>query len=817
MKQSVWIACYRYFAAHRKTCFALLAVVFLGLVALALRLQYQEDITDFLPFDTTYKTATTAYQESATQNRVVVIAQTQLPQVDSLIQATHAYFTLLQQNDTLHQIAHFQEQVDMEAYSQLLPMVYERVPYYLTPADYARIDSLLCDTTLVTKQLTYWRNQLMLPGASFSAQVFASDPLGLFTPVLTRLGAYQPQTAFQIIDGYLFSPDNKQLIAFVESPYGGSETANNQQLVNLLEDTRLQLQQTGQWANVDIRFIGSPVIAVTNANQIKQDSLLAMVVSLSLIILLLYKVFKNVRSLALIAGATLFGFVFAMAFIGLIKAHVSFIVLGISSIIIGIAVNYPLHYLYHLKHQNATGFGHEQTLRHLITPLLIGNITTIGAFLTLVPLQANALQDLGIFCAGMLVGTMLFVLLFLPHLTGKKAVVSEHDINSKGLVWLSDILQKVQNHRLTLPVIVLLTVVLGYFSLQVEFDANMSHINYMTAQQRTDLAHLHSLTQTNTQYQTVYVLAKENTQALHALEPLLDSLQATGSVVSYASPTHFLPAQAVQQERLSRWQTLQQDPRLQRALAMLPQQAEALGFAPHCFEPFAQLLKATSFPSIPQTPQGHQDAISLLMTPFFTSQGVLLKAQVPFEQVGAVEQAIEQTHLPVLVFDMQAVTSRIATSLSNNFNYIGTACSIIVFLFLLLSFKKLKIALVAFIPMVVAWIWIMGLMALFHIPFNIVNIILATFIFGQGDDYTIFITEGLIQEKEQGIPVLQSYKGSILLSAIIMLLGIGTLLVASHPAMYSLAQVTIIGMFVVVFMAWVLPPMLYKVLCGKFT
>ena len=125
MKQSVWIACYRYFAAHRKTCFVLLAVVFLGLVALALRLQYQEDITDFLPFDTTYKTATTAYQESATQNRVVVIAQTQLPQVDSLIQATHAYFTLLQQNDTLHQIAHFQEQVDMEAFDtpEIVPVV----------------------------------------------------------------------------------------------------------------------------------------------------------------------------------------------------------------------------------------------------------------------------------------------------------------------------------------------------------------------------------------------------------------------------------------------------------------------------------------------------------------------------------------------------------------------------------------------------------------------------------------------------------------------------------------------------------------------
>ena len=44
--------------------------------------------------------------------------------------------------------------------------------------------------------------------------------------------------------------------------------------------------------------------------------------------------------------------------------------------------------------------------------------------------------------------------------------------------------------------------------------------------------------------------------------------------------------------------------------------------------------------------------------------------------------------------------------------------------------------------MAVSWVWILGLMGLTETEFNIVNIILATFIFGQGDDYTIFMTEG---------------------------------------------------------------------------
>jgi predicted RND superfamily exporter protein len=101
-------------------------------------------------------------------------------------------------------------------------------------------------------------------------------------------------------------------------------------------------------------------------------------------------------------------------------------------------------------------------------------------------------------------------------------------------------------------------------------------------------------------------------------------------------------------------------------------------------------------------------------------------------------------------------------------------------------------------------------MTLLDIQFNVVNVILATFIFGQGDDYTIFITEGCLYEHVNKRPMLASYKNSIIISAVIMFIGIGVLILAKHPALYSLAQVTIVGMSSVVLMAWLLPPLLFK-------
>jgi hypothetical protein len=112
--------------------------------------------------------------------------------------------------------------------------------------------------------------------------------------------------------------------------------------------------------------------------------------------------------------------------------------------------------------------------------------------------------------------------------------------------------------------------------------------------------------------------------------------------------------------------------------------------------------------------------------------------------------------------------------------------------------------------MAVSWVWILGIMSLLGIQFNVVNIILATFIFGQGDDYTIFMTEGCQYEYAYHRKMLNSYKQSIIISALIMFIGIGSLIVARHPALRSLAEVTIVGMFTVVFMAWLLPTYCFR-------
>ncbi len=114
--------------------------------------------------------------------------------------------------------------------------------------------------------------------------------------------------------------------------------------------------------------------------------------------------------------------------------------------------------------------------------------------------------------------------------------------------------------------------------------------------------------------------------------------------------------------------------------------------------------------------------------------------------------------------------------------------------------------------MLISWLWTLSFMWLFNFKFTIFNIIISTFIFGLGIDYAIFMSRGLLQKYRFGIDNLPSYKTSVLLSAITTVTAIGVLIFAKHPAMRSIAFLSVIGILSVVFVTYTLQPVLFNFL-----
>ena len=127
-------------------------------------------------------------------------------------------------------------------------------------------------------------------------------------------------------------------------------------------------------------------------------------------------------------------------------------------------------------------------------------------------------------------------------------------------------------------------------------------------------------------------------------------------------------------------------------------------------------------------------------------------------------------------------------------------------------YGRIELTLISFIPMFISWIWILGIMGMAGIQFNIINIIVSALIFGLGDDYSLFIMDGLLQEYKTGKKNLSSFKSSILLSAITTIAGLGVLIFAKHPALRSIAVISIAGIVSVVIMSQIVIPFFFNLL-----
>lgn len=795
--EDFFVRIYDFLHKHR-VFYAMLMLIGVGLfVALALTLTYKEDITDFLPVDSRYKKAMSVYQELNSGDKIFVFvgAKNQACEdKDSILALAKEFVEILKINDENDDIKDITSEIDFDRYLGSIDFVYRNIPYFLTESDYCRLDSI--NSKYIKSQLEADKELLMLPTGSMLSDNIIRDPLNLYSPVVERVMQSRPSIDYEIYDGHIFTSDFKKTIVIITSPFGANETKGNARIVELLDRTVGNLQD-----KANITYIGNSSIAVANANQIKADSVWTVALAVILIGLVLGYYFKSIRNILLIVFSLLFGWLFALAVIASTRDYVSIIVLGIASVIIGIAVNYPLHYLAHLKHNPDK----RASLRELVRPLLIGNITTVGAFCALIPLESTALRDLGIFSAMMLMGTIAFVLFFLPHLasSSKKTTDDEHETAVDGKV-------KYVFRQTAIEIILVLTIVFAYFSTYNSFDSNMQNINYMTDEQKELFSSLRPIEDGTVQ---LYVISegKDWNQALERNERI-DRLVASMSdsiILENKSISAFVGSDLLQKEKLKRWDEFvsRHKALINDTLLWMLRDEE---FSADAFEPFFTSIKDRYvMKDYSEFHDNMTDNIKSLSCSGSDGCIVVSILSVSKGELNNVKNIINDFQEGSFAFDIASLNGTIAKSLSDNFNYIGWACGLIVFFFLWVSFGRLELALVAFLPMAISWIWILGIMYLLDIQFNIVNIILATFIFGQGDDYTIFMLDGLIYEYTYRKRILKSYKTSILLSSIIMFIGIGVLIFAKHPALFSLAQVTLVGMGTVILMTYVIPPFIY--------
>ena len=777
-----------------------------------MKLRYEEDIMKLLP--ETEESTELAFGEIDLKEKVFIqiTSRDTLNPVNTLIlgQGVDEFCDMLQERDSSsHLIRGILSGLDIETGLGAMEYGLAHLPSFLDTAWYPLIEKALTQES-IQAQMVENAHLIMEDETGDDTQLVAMDPLGLRNIFLQTLSE-DMTGSFNIVDGHFFCLDKSVALAFLAPSFISTDSGKGTRLVKMINKTRKDFEAIHPELRVLVH--GNPQGSVSNASTIKRDLVWTVGLSLLLILIIMVLSFHNISFILHQILPVIYGALFSMACMYWIKGYMSLMALGLGAIILGVAISYCLHVLIHFYYVGDV----QKLLRDESTPVVLGCITTVGAFLGLLFTDSDLLSDFGLFATFALLGNTFFALVFLPHFL-KPSQIKFKRAHGFPLVERFNSLPWDRNKWIIGSLIVLIIVGV-FFSPRVKFDSDLMNLDY----DDPDLVESQELyNRTNADGKThMYFAAWDDNSLDEALEynkamfPALDSFKAQGLVYSYSPVTRLLlQSTEDQQARIDTWNAFWSKSRVARLKRDLGAAAAENKLPYNLFDTFLDIISRKYEPDnlfeSGIVPPG-------LLSNYVEKQEsgrymVFTDVSYAHEDQGAVWDAI--TTLPhVFVLEPFYYCKDLVQVIHDDFNTTLWISSLFVLIVLLISFRNLWIALVAFFPMFVSWYVMQGYMALLGLEFNLINIVIATFIYGIGVDYSIFVMEGLLSEARNGESrMLEYHKAAIFYSALILGIVVFSLIFATHPAIHSIGLITLIGMASTILITYSLQPWIFRML-----
>ena len=791
----IFVKIYRFFTQHKILLYTLLVLSSAVFVFFGTKAQFDENLLSLLPESENTESGL-VFGNLKIKDKIFMEMTGAEPElmagyVDELMDS------ILSDDEG---IANTLYRLDPDMALNALDYAMTHVPSFVDTAMYARFDSAIAHAD---ETMAHNRDLIMDDETGAITEMVTTDPLNLRRCLMPDLSSGM---GFTLIDGHLFCADSTVALLFISpdfqafnSEQGGKLIGHINQCIKVFESAH---------PDVEVLMHGAVVRASDNSRVMKRDIFLTIGISLLIVLIVLCVSFKSTNIIWQNMLPVAYGTFFALACMYWIKGGMSLMALGIGSVVLGVALSYCLHVIIHQRFVGNV----EQMLKEESVPVCLGCLTTIGAFLGLLFTQSDLLKDFGLFSTFALIGNTLFALIFLPHFLREK----DQKHNEKIFQGIERINNYAYDRNPFIIIGLCLIIVVGFlFSGKVQFDNNLKHIGYESdALHRSE--NLYSEKNDHGgQRQYFAVVAPTLDEALDAnkaLSAALDSMRRAGDLIAYTPAVSMLfQSEAEQQLRIGAWQQYWSPAKVSQAMSAVKAAATKNDLSSDIFVPFQAMVEANYEPGDLYTAEVVPEG--LLCNFIEESDGKYLifnTTQLDKEKMAAVCDRV--AGMPdVVVVDPFYYTRGMINMVRKDFNTTLLISSIFVLIVLLLSFRDVIIALIAFLPMFLSWYMVQGWMAIFGLPFNLVNIVVSTFIFGIGVDYSIFVMQGLIAaQRGEGGRLLAYHKVAVFFSALVLIVVIVSMLCATHPTITSIGISTVIGMVSTILITYTLQPLLFR-------
>lgn len=801
---NLFIRLARYFRSHQAAYWLSMVALFAFVVYFAAQIHLEEDINKLMPSSKNEDgTTKLAFADLKIKDKVFLLFEGK--DVGKLSAACDEFVDSLLAQDKDSVIGDIFYRMDDDLMPDGIDYLSTHLPAYIDTAAYARFDTLLTREHFVRQMQKNHADMTGEFGEMFP-ELIQMDPMGMRDVLAEQMAPLMNAGAYKTIDNHFFVPDSTVCIAFITPRYSSTNTGQGSAMFRMMNK---QIEQFAKsHPNVRISYHGTPASGYYNSTQIKHDLTTTIAGALLLVLLLLLYCFRRWDTIPLLLLPIAFGTLFGLTMMYWLKGEFSLLALGIGGVVLGVAMSYVLHVMIHHQYVSDT----EQLLRDQVKPVLLGCITTIGSFAGLLFVNTDLLRDFGLFAGFAILGTTLFSLAYLPQMLSKRT-------NPQAFKWLDRINAYPIDRKRPLLIGLLLVTMIGvgaYIAGGTHFDADMYNLSYEAEITKHSDRLLREKTYTGDKTQFFASQGRTMEEAIDnfsLLDHKLDSLQRIGLVKSYTRTNQLLIPLKVQQQRIDAWHRYWTPERQATVRKLINETAPQAGLRPEAFDTFFEVADADYQPDALYKagiiPEGYLSTLTehsyggdyLVFTSVRCQNDSVRSSNSDYIRIC--DAVASNPHL--LVLDTYYYTTDTLMQMSSDFDILQWLSMAFVFVVLLLSFHfNFRQALLGFAPILLSWLFVLGVMNLFGVQFNLISIIISTFIFGIGVDYSIFVMNGLIQGN------LQYHKTAVLLSAIILIITVSSMLLAQHPAIRSVGFSTLVGLLSAVILSYILQPAVFR-------
>lgn len=659
----------------------------------------------------------------------------------------------------------------------------QQLPDYTVASEFEELSAVTSYAGVCTS-LSNLVKRLQTPEGMFSASAARSDPLDWNARMVRKMLGMLTSFGYRAVpvQGRLMDPERKHLLLVLQTPIQMMDVPGVRALVAHLEQCAKELPSP-----VEAKLVCAHLHTLGNEKIIRRDITVTSIAVVLVFCILFFCVYRDWRS-GYVVLIPFLASLPALALAAIVFKGFSALVVGFGSTIAGITIDYAIHaYVVSRTEQRV------ENLKRIRLPVILSAVTTLCVFVAFCFSSIPAYRQLGCFASIAILVSLVYALIGLPHFipVAKKNEAAEGETLSRHLfkpsmAWI------VVGCSIVAFIVGLVGVRL------LKFDANVSKLDGTPAAVMAEEERAVKLWGGGESHSAILsVEAPSEEAALRLNDQLYSALLKEGLAaqeVSSLSP--LFPSDATRLQNRKQWCAFWSNARVDAFRQNIQKAAAEMGFSEDAFSSFWSLFEMWQTDDVKASePIGFLQPLRerfihagqmVRVTTFVADDPRLLK----------IAERVKKDIPSLKIVSRLAFSKQLSSAFAHEIILVTELAGVFIIFVTVLWIRRPFMIALAVLPPIAGVIWGCAAMVFIGRSLDVSNLIAGIMVLGLCIDYGIC----MVFAYRDGIQ--NHVFKAVTLSAVTTILGAGVLLLAKHPALFSIGVTLVAGVSAGYLCAW---------------